>query len=156
MGKARTEYSAKSVMVKSEVNCMSWRLTEINKKMEDMKTFFATQDLSIDKNNVRNVLGKFLELKAIMKNIDNNFHFLATIAANQYLKEKHGIEIDLEKGNKVDTPVPSRKIVKDFSKLLTLRRLDRAAIRTASLIGANNHPDNGKVGLPPRFINIGL
>lgn len=61
------------------------------------ENIFSTQKLVIKEDNIQNMLRKFLELKAIMKNIDNNVHFLVSIAANSYLKEKHGIEIDLEK-----------------------------------------------------------
>ena len=55
---------------------MSWRLREINKKMEDLKTFFAKEDLVIDVNNVQSVLRKFLELKAIMKEYRQQLSFL--------------------------------------------------------------------------------
>lgn len=76
---------------------MTYRLREINKKMEDLRTFFINQDLQINENNVKTVLNKLLELKAILKNIDNNIHFLAHIAASSFLKERHGVEIDLDK-----------------------------------------------------------
>jgi hypothetical protein len=76
---------------------MSYRLKEINEKMDGLKTFFINQDLQINENNVKAVLNKLLELKAILKNIDNNIHFLSYFAANSFLKEKHDVEIDLDK-----------------------------------------------------------
>jgi len=74
-----------------------WRLREINKKMENLKAFFLENDLAIKEDNVKSVLRNFLELKTIMKNIDNNFHYLASLAPKSYLKSKHGVEISLEK-----------------------------------------------------------
>jgi hypothetical protein len=76
---------------------MSFKLREINNKMSDLKTFFTNNDLDINENNIKDVLGSFLELKAIMKNMDNSVHFLAYFAANSFLKKKHGVEIDLNK-----------------------------------------------------------
>lgn len=76
---------------------MSYRLKEINNKMADLRTFFASQDLQINANNVKTVLTKFLELKTVMGNIHGNIHFLARYAAYSFLKEKHGVEIDLDK-----------------------------------------------------------
>ena len=76
---------------------MSYRLKEINNKMAHLRTFFASQDLQINENNVKTVLTKFLELKTVMGKIHGNIHFLARYAAYSFLKEKHGVEIDLDK-----------------------------------------------------------
>ena len=65
--------------------------------MAHLRTFFASQDLQINENNVKTVLTKFLELKTVMGKIHGNIHFLARYAAYSFLKEKHGVEIDLDK-----------------------------------------------------------
>jgi len=75
---------------------MSDKVMEINNKISSLKSFFAEEDLTVSTNNVKSVLEKFLELKSVMGNIHGNIHFLARYLAYLYLKEKYGIEIDLD------------------------------------------------------------
>ena len=76
---------------------MSIKVVEINKKLDDLSKFFIRETLQIGEDNVRVVLSKLIELKGILGNIDNDIHFLASFMANSFLKEEHGIEIDLDK-----------------------------------------------------------
>jgi hypothetical protein len=73
------------------------KLLDIEKKMNELKKYFITEDVQIRENNVKNVLSKLIKLKKILGNLDNDIHFLASFMANSYLKEKHGLEIDLSK-----------------------------------------------------------
>lgn len=55
-----------------------------------------------------------------------------------------------------ERPVPIKKTAKGFSKFLILKRLDRAAIGMASVIGINNQLPESKIGVPPRAFSTTL
>jgi len=75
----------------------AWKLAEIDRKMSRLRDFLATENLQVTNGNIRTALGKFLQLKRHMGNIDNDIHFLASCLANSFLSEKHGVTIDLSK-----------------------------------------------------------
>jgi len=76
---------------------MAYSLSGISKKMGELRTFIVREDLQVKEANVRDALMKFLALKKIIGNIDNDIHFLASCLANSFLKKKHGVTIDLTK-----------------------------------------------------------
>lgn len=74
---------------------MAYRLDSINRKMDRLRTFVLNEDLPIKDGDVKTALRKLLKLKECIGNFDNDLHFLTRYLADSFLKEKHGVTIDL-------------------------------------------------------------
>jgi len=74
---------------------MTDRLDSINRKMDRLRTFVLNEDLQIKGGDVKTALTKLLKLKECIGNIGNDLHFLTKYLADSFLKEKHGVTIDL-------------------------------------------------------------
>ena len=74
---------------------MANRLDSINRKMDRLRAFVLNEDLRIKDGGVKTALTKLLKLKECIGNIGNDLHFLTRHLADSFLKEKHGVTIDL-------------------------------------------------------------
>jgi hypothetical protein len=74
---------------------MANRVDSINRKMDRLRAFVLNEDLQIKDGDVETALTKLLKLKECIGNIGNDLHFLTKYLADSFLKEKHGVTIDL-------------------------------------------------------------
>jgi hypothetical protein len=77
------------------VDSIDRRLDSINRKMDRLRTFVLNEDLLIKDGDVETALRKLLKLKECIGNYYIDIHFLSKCLAYSFLKEKHGVIIDL-------------------------------------------------------------
>jgi hypothetical protein len=76
---------------------MSYSIAGINKKVERIKQFILNEDMQVRDGDVRQAVIKFMEFKEVAGNMGNDIHYLTLHLANSFLKNKHGLTVDLSK-----------------------------------------------------------
>ena len=76
---------------------MSYSLAGVNKKCEKIKQFVLTEDMQVRDGDVKTAVTKLMKFKECVGNIGNDIHYLTTHLANDFLKKKHGVTINMDK-----------------------------------------------------------
>lgn len=65
--------------------------------MDRVRQYILNEDIVVKEGDIKSAVVKFMKFKEIVGNIGNDIHYLTMHLANSFLRNKHGLNIDLNK-----------------------------------------------------------
>lgn len=114
---------------------MSYSLPIINKKIEKIRQFALTEDMHVKDDDIKSAVVKFMKFKECVGNINNDIHYLTTHLANDFLKKKHGVTINVDKpSGSGGLDIESHDIVAEIKTTIPYQQNDFGAKQKSEII----------------------